>query len=126
MWSVEYRYIEDWLDEQDKESVAHVFAALELLQERGPDLGRLLVDSIKGSPLKNLKELRPASPGRSEIRILFAFDPRRSAIMLLAGDKAKGKNNKQRWSRWYERAIPQAIDIYERHVKGQGERQWLT
>lgn len=39
-------------------------------------LGRPLVDTIKGSRHKNMKELRPGSAGRSEIRILFAFDPK--------------------------------------------------
>ena len=121
MWDIEYRYIEEWLDRQDEATVAHVFAALELLQERGPNLGRPLVDSVKGSSLRNLKELRPASPGRSEVRILFAFDADRNAIMLLAGDKSKGKNNKLRWSCWYRKAITQAIAIYEHHVRCEGK-----
>ena len=88
MWEIDYGYIEDWLDSQSEETVAAVFAALEILESAGPNLGRPLVDSLQGSTAKNLKELRPASPGRSEIRIIFAFDPRRSAVMLLAGDKA--------------------------------------
>ena len=121
MWDVEYRYIEDWLDRQDTETVAHVFAALELLQEHGPNLGRPLVDIIQGAPLKNLKELRPASPGRSEIRILFAFDVRRRAVMLLAGDKAKGKNNKYKWAKWYRQAIPKAMELYCNHARDEGE-----
>ena len=91
MWTIEYEYIMDWLDEQDRGTVASVFAALEVLQREGPNLGRPLVDSINGSKLKNMKELRPASPGDSEVRILFAFDPLRQAVMLLAGDKSKGK-----------------------------------
>ena len=56
--------------------------------------------------LKNLKELRPGSRGRSEIRILFIFDPDRQAILLVAGDKAG------LWSRWYEEAIPLAEHRY--------------
>lgn len=47
-----------------------------------------------------MKELRPASAGASEVRIIFAFDPIREAILLIAGDKA-GK-----WRSWYETAIP--------------------
>jgi hypothetical protein len=50
-------------------------------------------DTITGSKIKNLKELRPGSSGKSEIRILFVLDPWRPAILLVAGDKA-GK-----WSR---------------------------
>lgn len=117
MWNVEYYPIEPWLDEQDAETVACVFAALEMLQREGPSLGRPLVDSVKGSALKNMKELRPASPGASEVRVLFAFDPARSAVMLLAGDKSKGRSGRDRWSGWYKRAIPQAEAIYEEHLR---------
>ena len=116
MWEVEYEYIEDWLDEQDDETVASIFAALELLSQTGPTLGRPIVDTIQGSNVKNMKELRPPSPGRTEIRILFAFDPARSAIMLLAGDKAQGKNSKRKWSGWYKTAIPTAEQVYTEHL----------
>jgi hypothetical protein len=68
--------------------------------ESGPTLGRPLVDRIHGSRLHNLKELRPASAGRTDVRILFVFDPEREAILLVAGDKAG------RWSQWYAEAIP--------------------
>lgn len=121
MWEVEYRYIRDWLDKQDAETVAHVFAALELLQEQGPNLGRPLADIVQGAPLKNLKELRPASPGKSEVRILFAFDQRRQAVMLLAGDKAKGKSRQLKWTNWYKQAIPQAMRVYREHLASGGE-----
>ena len=62
--------------------------AIYALSCSGPALGRPLVDTITGSKIKNLKELRPGSSGTSEIRILFAFDPWRSAILLVAGDKS--------------------------------------
>ena len=117
MWNIDYSHIELWLDMQDDETIALVFAALEVLQERGPALGRPLVDSIKGSSVKNMKELRPASTGRSEVRILFAFDPLRQAVMLLAGDKSQGKSTKQKWSGWYKTAVPEAEKIYDEHVK---------
>ena len=60
--------------------------------------------------LSNLKELRPGSAGRSEIRILYIFDPRRNAVLLAAGDKA-GK-----WEAWYRQAIPLAEQRYEDHL----------
>ncbi|MFE9847184.1 type II toxin-antitoxin system RelE/ParE family toxin [Streptomyces sp. NPDC005576] len=44
-------------------------------QEEGPVLGRPLVDTIKGSVLPNLKELRPGSAGTTEVRLVFVFDP---------------------------------------------------
>lgn len=117
MWNIEYTYIEKWLDTLDEETVSMIFASLELLQEEGPNLGRPLVDTLSSAKVKNLKELRPISPKGSEIRIIFVFDPKRSAIMLLGGDKSKGKNNKEKWSEWYKRKIPEAEKIYEKHLR---------
>lgn len=85
--------------------------ALEILQEHDPALGRPLVDSISASRHRNMKELRPGSSGKSEIRILFAFDPIRQAILLVAGDKSR------QWQRWYRKNIPIADDLYDRHLK---------
>ena len=64
-----------------------------------PEISRRvgLASSIHSA--KNLKELRPGSSGRSEVRVLFAFDPARRAIMLVAGDKAGN------WQRWYRKNI---------------------
>jgi hypothetical protein len=62
--------------------------AIYALGRSGPALGRPLVDIITNSKIANLKKLRPGSRGRSEVRILFVFDPWRSAILLVAGDKA--------------------------------------
>ena len=58
------------------------------------------LDTRIGSRHKNMKELRPGSAGRSEVRILFAFDPKRRAIMLLAGDKHGA------WQKWYRKEHP--------------------
>ena len=94
--------VEDWLgefQESDRESVLLIRIAIEQLAEEGPTAKRPLVDHIKGSRFHNMKELRPGSSGRSEVRILFAFDPRRAAILLVAGDKC-GK-----WQSWYRKAI---------------------
>jgi hypothetical protein len=60
-----------------------------------PPLGRPLVDRLKAMKIHHLEELRPGSKGRSEIRIIFAFDPIRLALLLLGGDKAGN------WARWY-------------------------
>ncbi|MFD7154527.1 type II toxin-antitoxin system RelE/ParE family toxin [Kribbella sp. NPDC059898] len=57
-----------------------------------------------------MKELRPPSMGHSEIRMLFAFDPAREAIILVAGDKSG------RWERWYQTAIPLADDRFAEHL----------
>jgi hypothetical protein len=69
-----------------------------------------LVDRIHGSRLHNLKELRPASTGESEVRILFVFDPVRRMVLLVAGDKAGNRR------RWYDVAIPLAEARYAEHL----------
>lgn len=106
--------VNDWLDgllANDADSHQQVVYAIEALAEGGPNLGRPLVDRIKGSSIHNLKELRPGSTGRSEVRILFTFDPWRSSILLVAGDKAG------QWREWYRRAIPRAEQLYEIYLK---------
>jgi len=92
--------IRTWIDTLDKRSRTQVVDAIDRLAEAGPVLGRPLVDTLDGSQIHNLKELRPGSVGRSEIRILFVFDPWRAAILLLGGDKSGD------WPGWYRRAIP--------------------
>lgn len=110
MWELDASLIEDWIVGLGSEDYNQVFAALRVLSHEGPTLGRPLVDTIKGSTVKNLKELRPGSTGRSEIRILFAFDPTRRAILLVAGDKAGN------WQRWYAKNIPVAERRYHAHL----------
>lgn len=111
MWTVDVELVSEWLVRLDKNSRAQVVAALEILQEHGPALGRPLVDNISGSRHRNMKELRPGSSGKSEIRILFAFDPIRQAILLVAGDKSG------QWQRWYRKNIPIADELYDRHLE---------
>ena len=103
------------LQRTDPKSADLVDDAIYALSCSGPALGRPLVDTITGSAFRNLKELRPGSTGTSEIRILFAFDPWRSAILLVAGDKA-GK-----WKRWYAETIPRAEHLYEIYLKERTE-----
>ena len=111
MWNVDVELIEEWLESLDESSWKQVMAAIEVLQELGPQLGRPLVDTLTASRHKNMKELRPGSSGRSELRILFAFDPKRSAIMLIAGDKAGN------WTRWYKKNIRVADDLLDDHLR---------
>ena len=95
---VDTRYRE--LCEEDEETAMLVAAAINLLEEEGPNLGRPLADRIEGSKLHNLKELRPGSTGTSQVRILFIFDPERQAILLTAGDKSdSGLSGTRRTSR---------------------------
>jgi len=110
-WEVHVDLIDDWLKAVDDGTYDQVVAALTILTEHGPGLGRPLVDSMVGSRHRNMKELRPGSSGRSEVRILFAFDPKRRAILLLAGDKQGA------WTKWYRRNIPVADDRYVEHLE---------
>jgi hypothetical protein len=57
-----------------------------------------------------MKELRPGSAGRTEVRLIFAFDPAREAIFLVGGDKS------QQWSKWYEKAISVADARFAEHL----------
>jgi hypothetical protein len=94
------------LIKEDLGSATQVAQAVAALREEGPALGRPLVDRLKGTRVHHLKELRPGSRGRSQIRIIFAFDPSRSALLLLGGDKAGN------WQRWYRDNIPIAERLY--------------
>ena len=95
----------------DRRTLILISQAIEALSIEGPALGRPLVDTIKGSALPNLKELRPASTGASEVRLLFVFDPQRQAVILVGGDKAGN------WRGWYRTAISLAETAYVDHVK---------
>jgi hypothetical protein len=102
--------IDEWLADLDNDSLQQVVAAVRELRDQGPTLSRPLADKVKGSRHHKMKELRPGSAGRSEIRILFAFDPARRAVLLVAGDKAG------QWQEWYKRAIPLADDRFDEHL----------
>lgn len=66
MWNIDFRYIQSWLQELSDDDYEQVVASLQVLEREGPALGRPLVDNIKYSTIKNLKELRPGSSGQSK------------------------------------------------------------
>jgi len=109
--------VEDWFLALDPETATLVGSAIDVLDEHGPALGRPLVDRIKGSRLHNLKELRPGSTGSSEIRLLFIFDPRRQAVLLVAGDKAGA------WRSWYPTAVKTAERRFAEYLKEIDEQE---
>ncbi|WP_433240395.1 type II toxin-antitoxin system RelE/ParE family toxin [Streptosporangium sp. CA-135522] len=113
-WNVEMTgEVREWLHAMrasDRATSRLIGQAIQALVEIGPDLGRPLADRIRGSAVQNMKELRPGSSGQSEIRILFAFDPRRDAVLLVAGDKAG------QWKSWYDKAIPLAEERFAEWV----------
>ena len=93
-------------DVQD-ELLAHA----KLLETFGPQLGRPRVDTLNGSKHANMKELRFAAAD-GVWRVAFAFDPKRRAILLVAGDKA-GTSEK----RFYRQLIKKADERFEEHLK---------
>jgi hypothetical protein len=113
-WEVVLHHaVEVWflaLCESDPATADLIEDAIDQLAHEGPALGRPLADRVKGSRYHNMKELRPPSAGSSEIRMLFAFDPRREAIFLVAGDKAGN------WEAWYRRAVPLADKRFGQHL----------
>lgn len=106
-WDVEYtNEFEAWWHTLEKEEQDALEAAVGLLEERGPALGRPLADNMHQSRHPNMKELRPLRT----IRVLFAFDPRRTAILLIGGDK------RGTWNRWYDEMVPVADALYDEHL----------
>jgi hypothetical protein len=101
---------DEWWTELTDSEQRKVVAAVEVLQELGPTAGRPLVDTVQGSRHPNMKELRVTQT----MRIFFAFDPERVAILLVGGDKA-GKSK-----RFYKRMVPVADRIYDSHLEKQG------
>jgi hypothetical protein len=109
VWEVETTdEFRDWYEELDATSQAPIMAAVERLEQQGPTLGRPVVGEIAGLQIHNLKELRPLG---TSIRILFVFDPRRAAILLIGADKAD-----HGWTAWYPGAITEAERLYGEYL----------
>jgi hypothetical protein len=109
--------VREWITSLDDLSHRLVVQAIDILAGCGPALGRPLVDHVEHSAIQNLKELRPGSAGRSELRTLFLFDPWRSAILLVAGDKSGT------WRQWYRQAIPRAEQLLEICLKERAQEE---
>jgi len=115
-WKVETKEpVKQWQRSLDPVTAHRFEGTLALLKERGPRLGRPFADTIKQSRHHNMKELRVGN-----MRMLYAFDSRRTAVVLVAGDKTND------WKDWYRRNIPVADRMFEQHQRGirGGGRQW--
>lgn len=104
--------VESWYFTLGEDEMTAVAGALDLLESEGPALGRPIVDKVAGSSFHSMKELRPSG---TTIRILFIFDPKRKAILLIGGDKAG------RWKSWYEVNIPIAEQRYRDWLDAKGD-----
>ena len=111
MWPVETTdFFDEWFTDLGEDAQAEVIAAVELLKLLGPRLGRPHVNTLNGSKYANMKELRASTADRV-LRIAFAFDPDRTGILLVGGDKA-GVSKK----RFYKRLIKKADQLYAGHL----------
>jgi hypothetical protein len=109
-WEVEYTgEFEQWWETLTEDEQEDVNAKVMLLQRYGPTLPRPHADTVASSKHPNLKELRVQHRGRP-YRVLYAFDPRRSAILLVGGDKTGHE-------RWYETFVPIADRLYDEHLE---------
>lgn len=109
MWDVEVTDdFASWWNGLTADQQESVTDRVDLLAERGPNLGRPVVERIHSSRHHNMKELRAAKDG--VLRVLFMFDPRRQVILLIGGDKTG------QWESWYEQAIPLADELYDEYL----------
>jgi hypothetical protein len=98
-----------WFGEQPSDAKEAILARVVLLQTFGPQLARPYADTLKGSSLGDLKELRARTEAHV-LRIAFLFDEEREALLLIGGDK-KGKNEKD----FYRKLIQNAETILARY-----------
>ena len=109
-WDVEYtNEFGDWwvgLAEGEQENIT---AVVELLAEHGPGLRFPWSSGVTGSRHGHIRELRVQSSGRP-VRVFYAFDPRRTAVLLIGGDKTGD-------DRFYKQFVPLADRLYDEHLK---------
>jgi len=109
-WEVEFTdEFEGWWHTLSESEQGTVDARVRLLMERGPNLGFPFSSQVKTSRFPEMRELR-AQAGGDPLWMLYAFDPRRTAILLVAGDKTGD-------DRWYEANVPVADRLFERHLR---------
>ena len=108
-WDVEFTdEFGHWWDSLDQAAQDSIDVAVHLLEARGPHLGFPFSSGVEGSRHNHMRELRVQHRGRP-YRLLYGFDPRRVAVLLIGG--CKGGED-----RWYERHVPWADDLYDEHL----------
>ncbi len=115
-WQIEYTdEFESWWEDLSEEEQIDIDSIVGLLEEKGPYLPYPYSSDVKGTKYGEIRELRIQHKGKP-YRILYAFDIRRVAILLIGGRKTGG-------NRWYEKYVPLAERIYEEHLKSLKEDQ---
>jgi len=109
-WDVEFTVeFEQWWNTLSEDEQVSIDAAVRLLEARGPNLGFPHSSGIESSKHSHMRELRIQHHGRP-YRTLYAFDPRRMAILLIGGEKSGD-------DRWYEIKVPIADRLYDDHIR---------
>ena len=107
-WEVEYTdEFGEWWESLNEDEQEDIEAHVEELERRGPMLPFPYSTDVKGSKHGGMRELRVQSRGKP-IRIFYAFDPRRMAILLIGGRKSN--------KRLYEQLVPLADRLYDEHL----------
>ncbi len=109
-WEVEFSdEFGQWWNTLSAAEQKSVDFTVTLLQEVGPTLKMPHSSGVEMSRHTHMRELRVQHEGRP-YRVLYAFDPRRTAILLIGGDKTGN-------DRWYEEYVPRADAIYDKHLQ---------
>ena len=109
-WEVEFTdEFEDWWSKLEETEQIKIDAAIRMLEEYGPDLPYPMSSGVNGSRHSHMRELRVQVQGRP-FRVLYAFNPKRTAILLVGGDKSGD-------GRWYEIQVPRADKLYDQHLE---------
>lgn len=108
-WHVEYTdEFGSWWETLSEGEQDAIDVVVRLLEERGPQLGYPYSSDVRGSRHAHLRELRGQYRGQP-YRILYAFDPRRTAILLIGGKKTGD-------DRWYDKFVPMADRLFDEHL----------
>lgn len=111
-WNIKQtKEFQHWYEEADKKLQDDTLEHVEILRQFGPQLNRPYVDTLKGSSITNLKELRFNS-GNKVVRLFFVFDPERNGVLIIGGDKA-GSGDKT----FYDKMIDKSEKIYAKYLE---------
>jgi hypothetical protein len=109
-WEVEFTdEFEEWWNSLEETEQIKIDAVIRMLEEYGPDLPYPVSSGVNGSRHSHMRELRVQVHGRP-FRVLYAFNPKRAAILLVGGDKTGD-------DRWYEVNVPKADQLYDQHLE---------
>ena len=117
-WEVEFTdEFGAWWARLSEGAQEDIDTCVRVLERKGPHLGYPYSSDVRGAKHANLRELRVQHAGR-HYRVLYAFDPRRTAILLIGGDKTGN-------SRWYDEYVPVADRLSDEHLVELRKEGWI-